>query len=382
MSTSCALRMRNATPAGRVALNSQARRIASVSRAPRKSPQCHWPVIRVRHPAMAVAVALTFACTQREKAGKPDTAEISTLDTAPPLPYAMARDPSKRAAKAPTNSPLSPLADSISAYLVFAPVGEGWFLASVRNRRIYVDIGRVDAEVRRDSSRAAAYRQGVERRSTVPLGTVFRLRGPWGAEDVKATAADTWNGRIVLRVTGSAALDSLARGKAAFVATAFRTDSAAPPVADSCIRSTPLSAELAERLASLRDSLMQELRTGPQPPYERLQRKLSFASSQVVGCFGAARVALAVSVKAGNTEWVRERIILVDTVGKATPLRVSDYRFRAHELLLAFDADGDGVDDIATRATTERAGATTVLLLDLKAKRLTRLVAGFAWEDQ
>ncbi|HVT41099.1 MAG TPA: hypothetical protein VHE78_18830 [Gemmatimonadaceae bacterium] len=127
---------------------------------------------------------------------------------------------------------------------------------------------------------------------------------------------------------------------------------------------------------------MQELRTGPQPPYERLQRKLSFASSQVVGCFGAARVALSVSLKAGNTEWVRERIVLIDTLGKVTSLRVTDYRFRAHELLVAFDADGDGIDDIATRATAERAGATTVLSLDLKTRRLTRLVAGFAWEDQ
>jgi hypothetical protein len=182
--------------------------------------------------------------------------------------------------------------------------------------------------------------------------------------------------------SASPGLDSLARSKGTFVASAFRTDSTAGPVADSCVRGAPLSRELSGRLESLRDSLMQELRTGPQPPYERLQRKLSFASSQVVGCFGPARVALAVSLKAGNTEWVRERIVLVDTLGKATPLRVSDYRFRAHELLAAFDADGDGIDDIATRATTERAGATTVLLLDLKARRLTRLVAGFSWEDQ
>jgi hypothetical protein len=332
---------------------------------------------------MAGAAAFMATCTQSEKAARPDTAEISAPDTVPALPYVTpGNTPRRTASVAADAAPLSPLADSISAYLVFAPVGESWFLASVRNRRIYVDVGRVDTEVRRDSSRAVAYRRAVEKRSTVPLGAVFRLRGPWGAEDVKTTAADTWNGRIVLRVTGSPALDSAARSKAPFVATAFRTDSTAPPVPDTCIRTASLPRDLATRVTSLRDSLMQELRTGPQPPYERLQRKLSFASSQVVGCFGAARVALAVSLKAGNTEWVRERIVLVDTLGKATPLRVSDYRFRAHELLAAFDADGDGIDDIATRATTERAGATTVLLLDLKAKRLTRLVAGFAWEDQ
>jgi hypothetical protein len=39
------------------------------------------------------------------------------------------------------------------------------------------------------------------------------------------------------------------------------------------------------------------------------------------------------------------------------------------------------VDDLATRATTERAGATTVLLLDLKGKKLVRFAQGFSWEE-
>ena len=106
------------------------------------------------------------------------------------------------------------------------------------------------------------------------------------------------------------------------------------------------------------------------------------ATSQGAGCFGASRVALAVSLKAGNVEWVREKIVLIEPGGKVTAIKVNDFRFRAHDLLLAFDADGDGIDDLATRATTERAGATTVLVLDLKAKKLTRLATGFAWEDQ
>jgi hypothetical protein len=193
---------------------------------------------------------------------------------------------------------------------------------------------------------------------------------------------DTWNGRIVLRLAGSAALDSVARGKATLIATAFRTDSNAEAAADTCNRTTALTTELAALVKHISDSLAQELKSGPQPPYERLRRKMSIASSQVVGCFGPSRVALLVSLRAGNAEWVRERVVLVDPSGKTTPLRVSDYRFRAHDLLAAFDANGDGVDDIATRATTERAGATTVLVLDLKAKRLTRLTAGFAWEEQ
>ena len=248
-----------------------------------------------------------------------------------------------------------------------------------------VDIGRVDTEVRRDSSRAAAFREAVEKRTSVPIGAHFRLHTRWGVEDVTASAVDSWNGRIVLRLTGSPRLDSAANGKATVIAAAERSDSTALAVtagADSCVRGTPFGAALAARVTQVRDSLVQELRSGTQPAYERLQRKMSIATSQVAGCFGAARVALAVSLKAGNVEWVREKIVLIEPGGKVTPIKVNDFRFRAHDLLLAFDADGDGIDDLATRATTERAGATTVLVLDLKAKKLTRLTAGFAWEDQ
>ena len=312
-----------------------------------------------------------------------DTAELRVADSGVAARTATLPAPSPDSTRrTPKPARLSPLADSISNFLVFAPIGESWFTVSSRNRRTFVDIGRVDTEVRRDSARAAAYREAVEKRSTVPIGARLRLRGPWGSEDVTVTAADAWNGRIVLRVAGSALLDSLARGKGTLIATAFRTDSIAEPVRDSCDRRTPLAADLVARVAVVRDSLLQELRTGPQPPYERLQRKVAVATSQVTGCFGAGRVALAVSLRAGNLEWVRERIVIIDTAGKALALRVTDFRFRAHELLAAFDADGDGVDDLATRATTERAGATTVLTLDPKAKRLTRLTAGFAWEDQ
>ena len=265
---------------------------------------------------------------------------------------------------------------------MFAPVGERWFLAASRNRRLLLDIGRVDTEVRRDSAHALAYRQAVERRSPVPLGTRFRLRGTWGAEDVTATAVDSWNGRIVLRLKGSASLDTLARGKAILLASAYRTDSVASLAPDSCDRVSPLPVGLATRVTAIRDSIAESLRKGPQPPYQRLRAKMVAGSSQLIGCFGTSRVLLAVHLRGGNVEWVRERLVLVDTLGAITSLRVSDFRFRAHELLVAYDADGDGVDDIVTRATTERAGATTILVLDVKARRLRRFLAGFAWEDQ
>ncbi len=338
--------------------------------------------LRGAHRALALTVvssaALLAACASRDARPAADSLDVALVDLARPLPTPPARAPRPR----PTAPHLSALADSIAQFLVLAPEGELWFTAASRNKRVVVDIGRVDTDVRRDSARAAAYREAVEKRSPVTVGATFRLRGPWGAFDVKAVTVDSWNGRIVLRISGPPALDSLGRGKAAVVATALRTDSAAEAIVDSCERAKPLETNVAARVAQVRDSLERELRTGPQPSYERLRRKMTLAASQVTGCFGPSRVALAVSLKAGNVEWVRERLVLIDTAGKVTPLRLSDFRFRAHELLQAFDADGDGVDDLATRATTERAGATTVLVLDLKARRARRLTAGFAWEDQ
>lgn len=319
---------------------------------------------------------------------------------------------------------LSPLADTIASYLVFAPVGEQWFVTAVRNKKLLMDIGRVDAEVRRDSSRATAYREAVARHSIVPLGTTVTLRTVVGAEEVRATAVSTWNSRIVLVLEGSAALDSLVRATPALVALAHvrlaegvvasnvlsrppgslpapavgggraggavpatgsrpaTSASGAASAVDSCDRTAPLPAELTPRLTVLRDSLEHAIRTGTLSPYERLRKGMSTRVSQVRGCFGGARrLAMLVSVRAGDVEWSRERLVLVDTLGKATSLRISDYRFRAHELLVAFDANGDAVDDVAVRSTTQRAGGTSVLAVDVKGRRATRLSVGFVWED-
>ncbi len=323
---------------------------------------------RYRLPSLALAIALTVAMPLDAQQAAPQTPP-----SAKPAPRPAAPDVR-----------LSRLADSLSNFLVFPPIGDTAFVVSSRNKRMLVDIGRVDAEVRKDSAKAGAYREAVEKRSPVTVGTKFTLHGPWGVEDVTATSVDTWNGRIVLRIAGSAALDSLARGKNTLVATAVvsATGGVGAVKTDSCDRAKPLSPELAARVAFVRDSLIDELRKGPQPLYERLQKKILFTTSQVNGCFGTAgRVALIASQKAGNTEWVREKLVIVDESGKLTSLRMNDLRFRAHELLQAFDADGDGIDDLATRATTERAGATTVLLLDLKGKRLVRFAQGFSWEE-
>jgi len=311
---------------------------------------------------------------------------------APPAQPAPATPPASAQGAAPVVAPprfpppkparLSALADSLANFLTFAPVGSEWFTAAVRNKRLLLDVGRVDAEVRRDSSRAAAYREAVAKRSTVPIGATFRLRGPWGAEDATTDAAEAWNGRIVLHLAVSAALDSLVRATPSLVLSAQRVEKTTEPAADSCDRTSPVGAPMAARLAFIRDSVEKALRAGAAPPFDRLKHGIGVKHTQVLGCFGGAkRIALLVSLRAGDTEWGRERIVLVDTLGKAWSVRVNDYRFRAHELVAAFDADGDGIDDFVTRSTTQRAGGTSILTLDFKARRANRLSSGFVWEE-
>ena len=301
---------------------------------------------------------------------------------------------------------MSPAADSVAPYLVFPPREESLFVAAVRNKQLLLDVGRMDLDVRKDSARLRAFREAAPLMSPVPPRTTFRLYWARGAEDVMADSFAVYNGRIVMRLSGSTALDSAVHGKRALVALAVRADSALAPVATACeLRASPDSAALAAedsltpaarkaravarkladsaydaRVKTVRDSIELALRA-ERPPYERLQRRTTTVSSQVRGCFGVARRALAVSLRAGDAEWVRERLVLVAPDGAVTLLRVNDLRFRAHDLLLAFDADGDGVDDLATRATTERAGGTTLLRVDVAKKRAERVAGGFVWES-
>lgn len=284
--------------------------------------------------------------------------------------------------------------DSVRPYLVFAPADESWFVAASRGKRMLLDIGRVDFEVRKDSAVAAAYRAAVTAASPVRLGTTFTLRAPWGAEEVRATAVDTWNGRIVLVLAGSATMDSAAKGRAPVTASAYRTVArpanaptvtapvAPPSRADTACVRAPLAGPLADRVKLVRDSLERVLRAAGPPPYERLARRMTAHSSRVTGCFDTGRVLLAVSLRANGAEWTRQRMVLVDSTGRATPLAVDDLRFKTHDLLHAVDVDGDGVDDVATIGRTHRAGGTTLLRYDPAKRRLVRLAAGFVWEDQ
>ncbi len=328
----------------------------------------------------------------------------------------LASPPSAGAQGAP---PLSPLADSIAAYLVFVPSVDTAFLAATRAKRLLVDIGHVDINVLTPPRRRAAYREAVAALSPLPAGTKLRLVGPWGTEDAAVRGFDSWNGRIVATLATLPGLDSLVRSGAVPVAVAYRidsladaararTDSVADSVRlaahgtthgatrdsardavrdsvraahDSCRRDS-LPPTLVGRVAIVRDSIDQWLRAGDVPPFPRLVASLHSVSTQIAGCFGGARrLALAVDIRAGSNEWIRERVVLLDTLGRVTTVRVDDYRFRGHDLISAFDADGDGIDDLATRGYAPFSGGLAVLRLG-PPTHLRRLVSGFAWDAE
>lgn len=287
------------------------------------------------------------------------------------------------------------MADSVRPFLVVAPAGERWFVAASHGKRILLDIGRVDLAVHRDSALAAGFREAAAARTTVPVGTEFLLRTPWGEERVRSAAIDAWNDRIVLVLEGgSARLDSARLGEGEFVASAERLPrpgersparrTAPPTRVAGCDPTAPgprIPARLAPRLIVLRDSLVGALRAQGPAPSERLQRRISAASSHVTGCFGRARAVLVASLRTPATEWTRERAVLVDSAGRASSVRIEDLRFLTHDLRQAFDADGDGLDDLIAVGRRHRAGGTTILRYDPGARRFVRLAAGFSWED-
>ena len=372
--------------------------------------------------ATALVVTLTVAAACRHSA-RPAKAAVDSVAVDSTLSHAedttssgdsSAAGPTdttavRKEAPAPPPPPLSPLADSIAQYMVFVPATQTWFVVASRAKRVLLDLGRVDADVKTKPHRLTAYLEAVRKLSPVPIGTHFRLFTTSGASDVTVKGFDVWNGRVVATLAAPHEIDSIGRAALLFVASAERIDStradslrradsaaradtvtradtvagghpdSAKAKADTCRRGD-VPGSLRSRVLAVRDSLILWLDSLPPPPYQRLVKTEKPQWSTIVGCFGGARrIALAVDLRAGNNEWIRERVVLIDTLGAVTTLRVSDLRFKGHDLLMALDADGDGLDDLATRGFAEAAGGITILKLTDK-NRLQRLANGFAWE--
>ncbi len=331
--------------------------------------------------------------------------------TKPVAKPAAQRTPSSKPAPAPV--PLGPdglrlgtklevVGDSILARTTWPPAGQSRFVAAARGKRLLLDVGRVDLDVRKDSARARAYRQVIASHPPMPIGTAVVLNGKFGSVRTRITGYDVWSSRVVATLELNATIDSMARKDDKLTAVADREGAAVAPApavsatspatsaaataapasdVEPCVRDS-ISSELKLREKWLKDSLDLVVRNTPRPAYTGFSRKVMTRGTRVLGCFGAlGRLAMAAMLRDDRGEWFVERVVIVDDKGKVTPLKVSDLRFRAHELLGAYDVDGDGIDELATRATTERAGAVTVLRMDLKTKKLERIASGFAWED-
>jgi hypothetical protein len=130
----------------------------------------------------------------------------------------------------------------------------------------------------------------------------------------------------------------------------------------------------------VRDSIARFLVDSVKAPYERLTAEAKIHSWSIPGCFGISRVLVLASRRTGDMEFAVERAALVDSVGKVIPIRFFDLRFHAHDPLYVFDADGDGIDDLAARGYGDRSGGLTIVRLDLASRRFLRLASGFAWE--
>ncbi|HUF28509.1 MAG TPA: hypothetical protein VMM18_16140 [Gemmatimonadaceae bacterium] len=271
----------------------------------------------------------------------------------------------------------SPLADTIAAALVLAPATQTWFTGAARGKRLLVDLGRADIGLG-TAERAAAFRDVVAAGAPLPIGARVRVHAPWGADDAVIASHELWNGRVVATLAGSTRIDSMAHRFEPLIVAVERA-SAARAASDSECRRARLDAELTARAVLVRDSIAQAMLAADPPPYERLARSVRVVGSRLPGCFGSGRALLIVSLRAGNNEWFRERFVLLDAGGRVTSLETPVYRQRGHDAVSAFDADGDGIDDLAVRVIADGAGALAVFTLE-SGRRLIRLTGGFGWE--
>ena len=295
--------------------------------------------------------------------------------------------------------------------VVFAPRNAERFVVASRARRLLLDVGRVDLEVKGKAGELALVRRVAAKIGPLAGVTHVTVHGSWGVETDSIVGYDVWNGRAVAVLRVEPRTDSLLRRGAALVGVATRapipspslraseasrgigqTSARAPdsatvtaaghavaPAAPACVRDSAPDT-LRVRVTFVRDSLVRWMTDSLHSPFPRLAQATAVRGDAVIGCFGAWRAVVIATSRTPTLEWNEERALLVAPDGKVSIARLRDLRLRAHELPVALDADGDGIDELAVRGLATRMGALSVLRLDPATRRFSRLASGFAWE--
>jgi len=312
--------------------------------------------------------------------------------------------PHRVAPKLPT---LTDAEQRIADGVVFAPRVTERFLVASRKKRLLVDVGRVDL-AKLDAEQLATLRKVSARIGPLSNVTHLHVRGSWGEETDSIVGYDVWNGRAVAVLAASPGTDSLLKANASLVGVATRatgTDSTTvqppapvkPPVAATvkqagaaasaaapppiCVRDS-LVPLMQVRVTAVRDSLLRWVTDSLRSPFIRFAKATTVRGEAVLGCFGSWRAIVVVNSRTPGFEWNEERTLLVAPDGKVQTARLRDLRLRAHESLLAFDADGDGIDELSARGLATRMGAQSIMKLDPTTRRFSRFASGFAWETR
>jgi len=283
--------------------------------------------------------------------------------------------------------------------VVFAPRVTERFLVASRKKRLLVDVGRVDL-AKLDATQLATLRRVSARVGPLSSVTHVHVRGSWGEETDSIVGYDVWNGRAVAVLKASPGADSLLKTNATLIGVATRasasTDSAEVPVpavkqAGAATPATPppavcvrdsIAPVMQVRVTAVRDSLLRWVSDSLRSPFIRFAKATTVRGEAALGCFGGWRAVVVVTSRTPAFEWSEERTLLVAPDGKVQTARLRDLRLRAHESLLAFDADGDGIDELSTRGLATRMGAQSILKLDPTTRRFARFASGFAWETR
>jgi len=293
---------------------------------------------------------------------------------------------------------LTDVEQRIADGVVFAPRVTERFLVASRKKRLLVDVGRVDL-AKLDAEQLATLRRVSARTGPLSSVTHLHVRGSWGEETDSIVGYDVWNGRAVAVLAATPRTDSLLKTNASLIGVATRavnvdsTEAPAPPVkqagtatpapapAPVCVRDS-IAPLMQVRVTAVRDSLLRWVTDSLRSPFIRFAKTTTVRGDVALGCFGNWRAIVVVNSRTPGFEWNEERSLLVAPDGKVQTARLRDLRLRAHESLLAFDADGDGVDELSTRGLATRMGAQSILKLDPATRRFTRFASGFAWETR